>query len=290
LAVEVVMPALGMGQRTCRLLRWLKREGEVVAHGEPLMEVEAEKAVVEVEAPGSGVLSGLRVREGEEVAVGTVMAYLLAPAARPTATAGWRVMAQGAVRSWPDVPHLYLFREVDASQLVVARAGYPPDVTYTDLLVRMVALTLALHPQVNSGREEVNVALALAVEDAPLAPVIRRADRLDVPALAGWRADVAARSRADGLAPDDLAGATFTVCAAGVHDVDALLPTVAEGQAAVLGVGRLVDRVVAVVRRAQVRPVMAVTLACDQRAVDGVRAARFLRDLAEALEEPAGLL
>src|SRR5215472_18090433 len=77
------MPALGQARDACRVVRWLKREGELVTRGEPLMEVETDKAVVEIEAPGSGVLSGVRVREGEEVPVGTVIAYLLAPAARP---------------------------------------------------------------------------------------------------------------------------------------------------------------------------------------------------------------
>src|SRR5215472_16734307 len=83
MATEVVMPALGMAQETGRLVRWLKREGERVTKGEPLMEVETDKAVVEVESPGAGVLSGVKAHEGEEVAVGAVIAYLLAPAAKP---------------------------------------------------------------------------------------------------------------------------------------------------------------------------------------------------------------
>jgi pyruvate dehydrogenase E2 component (dihydrolipoamide acetyltransferase) len=290
MAVEVVMPALGMARETGRLVRWLKREGELVAYGEPLMEVEAEKAIVEVESPGSGVLSGLRIHEGEEVPVGTVVAYLLAPAARPTAAGTWRAMAESAARSWREAPHLYLFREVDASQLVVARAGQPSGVTDTDVLVRLAALTLARHPPMNSGREEVCIALALAVEDAPVVPVIRGADRLDVPALAARRSELAGRALAGGLDGEDVYGATFTVCDLGRHGVDALLPVVAEGQAGVLGVGRIADRVVPVAGRPQVRPVLALTLACDQRAVDVVCAARFLGDLAEAVEEPAGLL
>jgi len=284
------MPALGTARGTGRLVRWLKREGDRVATGEPLLEVEAEKAVVEVEAPGSGVLWGLRVREGEEVPAGTVLAYLLAPAARPAAPGAWRTMAESAARSWREAPHLFLLREVDASQLVVARAGRPDAVTDADLLVRLVALTLALHPQVNSGREEVNVAVTLPAGDDLVVPVIHGADRLDVPALAARRAELTTRAAAGGLDAEDLTGATFTIVDLGAYGVDALLPTVGAGQAAALGAGRIADGVRPVAGRPQVRPVLALTLSCDQRAVDGARAARFLGDLAAALEEPAGLL
>ena len=355
MAVEVVMPALGMAQETGRLVRWLRREGERVDRGEPLMEVETDKAVVEVEAPGSGILSGIRVREGEEVPVGTVVGYLLAPAARPTAasleppgrpaaspkarrlaaergldlssitgsgpdgaiveadllgltpeaaparpsepaaagppaTAVWRAMAERTAASWRQVPHFFLFRDVDASQLVVARSRAAGGVTYTDLLVRLAALTLARHPLVNSGRAQVDIALAVAVDDGLLAPVIQGADRLDLATLAARRAELVERARAGRLRAQDLAAATFTISNLGMYGVDAFLPIVTDGQAGILGVGRIVDRVVPVQGRPQVRPALSLGLSCDHRAVDGARAARFLQDLAEALEEPAGLL
>jgi pyruvate dehydrogenase E2 component (dihydrolipoamide acetyltransferase) len=286
-AVEVVMPALGHAGDAGRLVRWLKREGDLVTRGEPLLEVETEKAVVEVEAPGSGVLSGVRVREGEEVPAGTVLAYLLAPAARPGSGGVWRGVAEAAARSWREAPHLFLFREVDASQLIVAGARQPPGVTLTDLVVRVAAVTLASHPAVNAGREEVDVALTVAAAEGQLAPVIRRADELDPRALAARRAELEARALTGDLRAQDLAGGTFTLVDLGAHGVDALLPIVAPGQSAALGVGRVADRVVPVGGRPQVRPVLALTLACDHRAVDGIRAARFLHDLAAALEEPA---
>jgi pyruvate dehydrogenase E2 component (dihydrolipoamide acetyltransferase) len=290
MAVQVVMPALGQAHDSGRLLRWLKREGDLVTRGEPLLEVETEKAVVEVEAPESGVLSGVRVREGEEVPVGTVLAYLLAPAARPGTGGAWRAVAEGAARSWRDAPHLFLFRDVDASQLIVAGARQPPGVTLTDLLVRVAAVTLARHPAVNSGREGVNVALTVAAQDGQLAPVIHGADQLDLRALAARRAELEAGALTGDLHPQDLAGGTFTVVDLGPHGVDALLPIVPPGQSGALGVGRAADRVVPVAGRPQVRPVVALTLSCDHRAVDAIRAARFLRELAEALEEPAGSL
>ena len=73
------MPALGMAQETGKLIAWLKREGERVDKGEPLMEVETDKATVEIEAPASGTLNGLRAQDGDEVPVGEVIAWILEP-------------------------------------------------------------------------------------------------------------------------------------------------------------------------------------------------------------------
>jgi len=76
---ELIMPALGVAQDTGKLVRWLKAEGDKVAKGEPVMEVETDKVTVEVEAPEDGVLGGVRAAEGEDVPVGEVVAYVLAP-------------------------------------------------------------------------------------------------------------------------------------------------------------------------------------------------------------------
>jgi pyruvate dehydrogenase E2 component (dihydrolipoamide acetyltransferase) len=76
---EVIMPALGLAQETGKVLRWLKAEGESVAKGEPLLEVETDKVTVEVEAPAEGILGGLRAGEGDDVPVGQAVAFVLAP-------------------------------------------------------------------------------------------------------------------------------------------------------------------------------------------------------------------
>ena len=282
------MPALGTGAAgVARVVRWLKREGELVARGEPLLEVETEKAVVAVESPGSGVLSGVRVREGEEAAAGAVLAYVLAPAAMPQQVGIARGLGERALRSWREVPHLFLLRDVDVSQLIVAGARQREGVTAADLLLRVVVATLARHPALHGGRDDVAVAVVVATADGQAAPVIRGADGLGLPALAARRADLEARARTGGLRPSELTGAAFTVSDLGAHGADAFLPLVPEGQVAALGVGRAADRVVPVRGEPRVRPVATLALACDGRTVDGVRAARFLADLASALEEPA---
>jgi len=79
MAKDVIMPVLGMNQDTGLLVSWLKREGDEVSKGEPLMEVETDKAVMEIDAPESGVLVGIRAQEGEDVPVGNVIAQIAQP-------------------------------------------------------------------------------------------------------------------------------------------------------------------------------------------------------------------
>ena len=83
MAVSVVMPALEMAQETGKVVSWRKREGQQVAKGEPLLEVETDKAVVEVESPGDGILSAISAREGAVIPVGQTIAWLLAPGEAP---------------------------------------------------------------------------------------------------------------------------------------------------------------------------------------------------------------
>jgi len=85
MAVSVVMPALEMAQETGKLLAWLKKEGEPVKKGEPLLEIETDKVTVEVEAPADGVLAGVKSREGDEVPVGQTIAWIVAPGEQPPA-------------------------------------------------------------------------------------------------------------------------------------------------------------------------------------------------------------
>jgi pyruvate dehydrogenase E2 component (dihydrolipoamide acetyltransferase) len=383
-AQTVIMPALGMAQETGRLVRWLKSEGDDVQRGEPLMEVETDKAVVEVESPGEGVLGGIRAREGDEVPVGETIAYLLSPGEAPPAgqqgggggaaaaaaapdaappapgrqpaaaappgeafagppprvaaspkarrlamergqdlaslsgsgpggavleadlagiagmadvAAGgpvrmqdsriWRAMAENTTHSWQQTPHFFLFRDVDATQLLEARGRLGAGVTVTDLLGVLVARCLAEHPLMNLDTPEVNLGLAVATEAGLVVPVIHGADGLGFAEFAERRAAVAERARGGRLHSGDLGGGTFTLSNLGMYGVDAFTAIVTEGQAGILAVGRITDRVVAVGGQPAVRPMVALALSCNHRLVDGARGAEFLSDLAERLEQAA---
>jgi pyruvate dehydrogenase E2 component (dihydrolipoamide acetyltransferase) len=233
----------------------------------------------------------------------------VAPAAqRPAAGAGvgvsnvWRIMAERMTASWTSAPHFYLVREVTVSRLVTWRERASKQtgvrITYTDLLVRLVAATLAQHPRVNASwkdgtivqHAEINIGLAVAIDDGLVVPVLHRADTLSLAEIAARREDLVTRAQTAKLRPADIQGGGFTISNLGMYGVDAFNAIVNPPQAAILAVGRIADRVVAVDGQAVVQPTMVLTLSCDHRALDGARAAQFLGVLAEVVEEPLSLL
>jgi pyruvate dehydrogenase E2 component (dihydrolipoamide acetyltransferase) len=209
-------------------------------------------------------------------------------------SSAWQTMATRMSAAWREVPHFYLSREVDATRLnswratVRRRAGHER-VTHTDLLVKIAASALADHPRVNRSAE-INVGIAVATDDALVVPVVHGADRLDVRAIAERRADIVERARAGKLRLEDVQGGTFTISNLGMFGVDAFDAIVNTPQAAILAVGRIADRVVAVDGAPAVRPTCVLTLSLDHRAIDGAIGARFLDELASLIEEPAGLV
>jgi pyruvate dehydrogenase E2 component (dihydrolipoamide acetyltransferase) len=409
MAVSVVMPALEMAQETGKVVSWRKREGQQVVKGEPLLEVETDKAVVEVESPGDGILSAISAHEGAVIPVGQTIAWLLAPgeaapvttapaqtgrrsdsaasavsaataaasvpaavapsearispkarrlarehgvdvtrlrgsgpggeilaedvmsaakasssavapapagiAAVGAATPGQavageieqlgtvgRLMAQRTAQSWTTVPHFFIIRDADASGLVefhdrvaveVERArGFKA--TLTDVLIALVARVLAKHPRMNASwtaegirlNSDINIGLAIAVEEGVVAPVLRKANLSTIEEIALRRRELAERAKAGRLQPADIAGGTFTISNLGMYNVDTFTAIIVPPQAGILAVGRVGDRVVAIDGKPAVRPMLSLTLSTDHRVADGARAAQFLNDVVDAIREP----
>ncbi|HSF06965.1 MAG TPA: 2-oxo acid dehydrogenase subunit E2 [Methylomirabilota bacterium] len=236
--------------------------------------------------------------------VGAAKAPLVAAA--PPATVGvsnvWRIMAERMTASWTTAPHFYLVREVNVSRLVSWREKASKHtgarITYTDLLVKLVAATIAQHPGMNAAwkdgtivrNADINLGLAVAIDDGLVVPVVHRADTLKLPELAARREDVVSRAQAGKLRPADIQGGGFTISNLGMYGVDAFNAIVNPPQAGILAVGRIADRVVAVNGQPAVQPTLVLTLSCDHRAIDGARAAQFLGALADLIEEPALLV
>ncbi len=210
----------------------------------------------------------------------------------------WRVMAERTTRSWTSAPHFFLLREVNAAPLVAARercrVHVSADVTYTDLLVQLVAAALRDHPRLNgtwdNGRvvlnPEINVGVAVAVEEGLLVPVIHRTDRLSLREIVARRVELVKRAQGGTLQLEHVRGGTFTLSNLGMYGVDAFTAVLNPTQAALLAVGRITDRVVPVEGRPSVQPVMILSLACDHRVADGARGAQFLERLVALLAAP----
>ena len=220
----------------------------------------------------------------------------------PGVSTVWRIMAERMTASWTTTPHFYLVREVNVSRLVSwlekARKQTGAHVTYTDLLVKLVAAAISQHPAVNASwkdgaivrNADINIGLAVAIDDGLVVPVLHRADTLSLAELATRREDLVSRAQAGKLRPPDIQGGGFTISNLGMYGVDAFNAIVNPPQAAILAVGRIADRVVALNGQPAVQPTMVLTLSCDHRALDGARGAQFLGALAELIEEPLALL
>jgi pyruvate dehydrogenase E2 component (dihydrolipoamide acetyltransferase) len=397
MAISVVMPALEMAQETGKLLAWRKKEGESVSKGEPLLEIETDKAVVEVEAPGDGILAGITAEVGAVIPVGETIAWLVAPGEKPPtktvtsapaarATSGAtqraaaaaavpaavkviagapqispkarrlakelgvdigqisgtgpegvitaedvqkfadsksaaatgtapapaspmeslstvaRLMAERTTQSWTSVPHFFLVCDVDASELISAQKRFSAEAektqgvapTITDLLIALIARTLAKHPRMNASwtgegirsNADMNVSVAMAVKDGVVGAVIHKAETLKISEISRQRRELTERARAGRLRPADISGGTFTLSNLGMYKVGAFSAIITPPQAAILAVGTISERVVAVDGKPGVRPMMTMTLSSDHRVVDGARAAEFLSDLADAIGDP----
>ena len=214
----------------------------------------------------------------------------------------WRIMAERTTQSWTSVPHFYLAREVNASRLITWREEImkrsTTKITYTDLLVKIVALALREHPRINATwddgeitlKTDVHIGLAVAIEDGLVVPVIHQADTLSLSEIAHQRMELVAKAQNGKLRPQDIGEGTFTISNLGMYNVDAFNAIINQPQVAILAVGRIAERVVPIHGQPAVQPMLVLTLSCDHRAVDGARGAQFLDSVANLVEEPLGLL
>jgi pyruvate dehydrogenase E2 component (dihydrolipoamide acetyltransferase) len=211
-----------------------------------------------------------------------------------------RTIADRMADSARTAPHFSLAVDVDGTALLAYRASHGPRLeaetgirlTITDMLVLTTAQTLRAHPSVNASYtsegvrewDDVNLGLAVAIDEGLIVPVLRHADRASLAELMRTRADVVVRARARTLRPDDLSGGTFTLSNLGGLGVDRFTSILNPPQAGILSVGSLVERPAVVNGLVVPRPRMTIGLTIDHRVADGAIGARFLGDLRARLE------
>ena len=166
--------------------------------------------------------------------------------------------------------------------------------TISDLLTKVCAAALIRHRAVNALYKgdavelypTANIGIAVAVPNGLVVPVIPGCERKSIAEIAATRAAVVERARTGKLQQSDLDGGTFTISNLGMFGIERFVAVLNPPQAAILAVGSIEDRVVAVDGSPAVRPRMELTLTCDHRAIDGATGAEFLRDVKAFLEEP----
>jgi pyruvate dehydrogenase E2 component (dihydrolipoamide acetyltransferase) len=308
MARELTMPKLSDSMADAVIVRWLKSPGEPFARGEPLIEVETDKATVVYEAESDGTLDSILVDEGATVSIGQPIATLAnadGPAPRQEQrqrvsqdgdsgevdvlelTATQATIARRMVESATTIPVFTVTADVDMSLIAALRRGAQEESgevpSVNDFIVKAAALTLREFPRFNAsyvdGKVEcysrINVGIAVATEGALLVPVVSDADRKTLAVIAADTRRLADAARRRALRPEDLRDGTFTVSNLGMFGVRSFTAIVDPPQVAILAVGAL-DR----------SDVMSVTLSCDHRVVYGADGARFLSRLRELLERP----
>ena len=411
MAARVLMPKGSDTMTEGKVLKWLKKQGDSVADGDALVEIETDKVNMEVEAMASGVLRKILVNEGAMVPVGELLAVIgkpdedvssllassapskaspAAPSPRkgppvaapataeapppppPQTPVGGRVLAsplarrmakdagveisrlagtgpggriirrdvegagtaappRGVPRREPPltgpefrdeplstmrkviaerlaqslgpVPHFYLTIEVDmrrAKELRESANLLDPNqkLTYNDIILKAVAAALRKHPEVNASfmgaslryHNRVHIGIAVAVEGGGLiTPVIRDCDRKTLQQISAEAKELAARARVRKLKPEEYVGATFSVSNLGMMGIDEFSAVINPPEGAILAVGAVVEKPVAVDGRIEIGSRCRMTLSLDHRVVDGATGAAFLKSLRGILENPVYL-
>ena len=400
---NVLMPQMGESVAEGTIVRWMKAVGDAVDKDEPLFEISTDKVDAEIPSPDAGVLSEIRVREGETVPVHTVVATISgtsgtageksAGATSPSASAIHRVrrtcrtcrtcrscrssvsrgpflspvvkkmaaahgvdlsrvrgtgasgritrhdidtylagasqpgpsaaarpalfqagddvrvekmsvmrrkIADRMLTSLQTSAHIYSAYEVDFGRVAALRnahkARYDADganLTYTAFIAHAVAATLRQFPYANASvdgdqivyRNDINVGIAVALEQGLIVPVIRQADQKSLRDLCTAIADLAQRARSRQLKVEEVEAGTFTITNPGIFGGLWGLPIISQPQVAILAVGSIDKRAVVVDDEVTIRPMAYFTLGYDHRLIDGADGGRFLQALKQRIEQ-----
>jgi pyruvate dehydrogenase E2 component (dihydrolipoamide acetyltransferase) len=206
--------------------------------------------------------------------------------------------------SMREIPHFYVTSEINMSEAVRLRAALKAsdrvqvDVTYTHFLIKAVAIALERHPRLNAsfaedGRElkaEINIGLAVSLDDGLIVPVLHGCDQLSLLEIAEHANALVERARTGKPKAEDLSGGTFTISNMGMLPIEHFTAIINPPQAAILTVGKLakqpaVDDSGRIVARDQ----MSLSLVCDHRILYGADGAQFLARVKDLLEQPLSL-
>ena len=392
MATFFAMPKLGLNMIEGHIVSWLTKEGSLVKTGQPIIEIETDKATNEVEAPANGIIGKILHKEGEVVPCNGVLAVILAegeglpatipsmigedvaptsevtvktegkqtqsPAAQQQPPVGGRISISPSARKLADelgvdiskvvpagnqvrredVERVYqemkekatpttdmevvkkpftgirkltgehmaqsvhttarvaLNLEVNAEKLIANRKSLEAafgKVSYNILIAEAAGKALKEFPYMNSrlsGDElwemkSINIGIAVDTERGLLVPVVKDVDKKSIEVLHKEFSELAERALAGKSTPQDLEGGTFTITNLGAQEIESFVPVINLPECAILAVGAIMPKPVAVGEAVAVRKMMALTLVFDHRIVDGAPAAKFLQRIKHLLEE-----
>jgi pyruvate dehydrogenase E2 component (dihydrolipoamide acetyltransferase) len=257
---------------------------------------------------GSGPGGRIVKRDVEEAARAGVRPA--AAAGRPESEADYedvplsqmrKTIAKRLVESIGPVPHFFLTVDVDMTRAAEARERVNARlekegsrISFNDIVLKATAVALARHPECNAhwGGDHirrfhrVHLAVAVAIDDGLITPVIRDAHRKGLVEIAAEVRDLAGRAREKKLKPEEYTGGTFSVSNLGMFGIEEFTAVINPPEAGILAVGGMEERPVVVDGELEIQTRMKITMSCDHRVIDGAQGARFLQTLKGILEEP----
>jgi pyruvate dehydrogenase E2 component (dihydrolipoamide acetyltransferase) len=271
----------------------------------PLAKVIAKEHKIELTSiPGSGP-SGRIIKKDVERA--------LASGSVPTFTAAVRgakeiplslmrkTIAKRLTESKSSIPHFYLTAEVDMKRAIEFRtsvnAAAGTKISYNDLIVKAVALSLRNNPSANASfagdkiiqHGRIDIGIAVAIDEGLMTPVIRNADQKGLGLISEESKALSARAHEKKLLPEEFSGATFTVSNLGMYGIEEFSAIINPPEGAILAVGAIIEKPVAEYGNVVIGHRMKITLSCDHRVIDGAVGAQFMQNLKTILENPAAL-
>jgi pyruvate dehydrogenase E2 component (dihydrolipoamide acetyltransferase) len=209
-----------------------------------------------------------------------------------------KVIAARMSESKRTAPHVTLTVKTEASKLVKFKESLTQSsnlkISYTDILVKIVAESIRKNQGINVSLEkeeiiyhdDINIGVAVALEDGLVVPVIKTADQKSISEIALEVKAIANRAREARLKQDDLANGRFTISNLGMYEVDGFTPVINQPESAILGVGRIIEDVIVENEQIRIGKTMTLSLSFDHRVMDGAPAARFLGTIKYLIEHP----
>jgi len=214
-----------------------------------------------------------------------------------------KTIAKRLTESNGPIPTFFLTAEFDATRAAemrkqLAEMGDEYKASFNDIVIKAVALALAEHPEVNAHWlgdkirqfNRIHVAMAVAIEDGLITPVLFDADRMTLWDISAKARDLAGRARERKLMPEEYTGSTFSVSNLGMFGIDQFTAIINPPEAGILAIGGVEEKPIVVDGQLEIRQRMRVTMSCDHRVIDGATGAKFLQTVRRYIENPLSLL
>ncbi len=246
------------------------------------------------------VEAALEVKSGEQVSPQM-------PEGKLVKLSGMRkVIAQKMLAGKTETAQTYMVISVDATKILALRETLTPTIekttgvrlTITDLLMKITAAAISLHPIINTRwtpegiiwLDAIHMGMAMALKEGLIVPVIRDIGKKSLSEIAQARIAMVEKGKVGKLSPDEIRGSTFTLSSLGMFGLEEFTAIINQPESAILAVGAILDKPVAINKEVVIRPMMKLTLSYDHRVIDGAPAAEFMKTVKELMTEPLLIL